>query len=166
MAVKIGYTNVYRDPLGYPTWKEEGLPTETTSHQPAPVTAPEKDYGSLAGWSMIWTLLGIFLGGMALNLTPCVYPLIPITVSYFGGRSSKGKGETFTHGLCYVGGLALTNSSLGVIAALTGGLMGAMLQNPLVLATVAVILLVFAMSFLSFFLHPQSPIHFCFEYSL
>lgn len=99
---------------------------------------------------MIWTLLGIFLGGMALNLTPCVYPLIPITVSYFGGRSSKGKGETFTHGLCYVGGLALTNSSLGVIAALTGGLMGAMLQNPLVLATVAVILLVFASSMFGF----------------
>ncbi len=99
---------------------------------------------------MIWTLLGIFLGGMALNLTPCVYPLIPITVSYFGGRSSKGKGETLAHGLCYVGGMALTNSSLGVAAALTGGLMGAMLQNPLVLAAVAVVLLAFASSMFGF----------------
>jgi len=150
VAVKLGYTNVYRDPRGYPAWKAEGLPVETASHQPAPVAAPEKDYGSLAGWSMIWTLLGIFLGGMALNLTPCVYPLIPITVSYFGGRSSKGKGETLAHGLCYVGGLALTNSILGVAAALTGGLMGAMLQNPFVLAAVAVILLVFASSMFGF----------------
>ncbi len=99
---------------------------------------------------MVWTLLGIFLGGMALNLTPCVYPLIPITVSYFGGRSSKGKGRTLAHGLCYVGGLALTNSSLGVAAALTGGLMGAMLQNPLVLAAVAVVLLAFASSMFGF----------------
>ena len=83
---------------------------------------------------------------MALNLTPCVYPLIPITVSYFGGRRSRGRGQTLAHGLCYVGGLALTNSGLGVAAALTGGLMGAMLQNPLVLAAVALILLALASS--------------------
>lgn len=150
MAVKLGYRNVYRDPIGFPAWKAEGHPFETASYEPAPAAAPEKDYGSLAGWAMVWTLLGIFLGGMALNLTPCVYPLIPITVSYFGGRSSKGKGETFAHGLCYVGGLALTNSSLGVVAAFTGGLMGAMLQNPFVLSAVALILLVFATSMFGF----------------
>lgn len=150
MAVKLGYENVYREPKGYPDWKASDFPVEQSSYKPLPTERPEKDYGSLAGWSMIWTLLGIFLGGMALNLTPCVYPLIPITVSYFGGRSSKGKGETLAHGLCYVGGLALTNSSLGVAAALTGGLMGAMLQNPLVLAAVAVVLLVFASSMFGF----------------
>ena len=43
------------------------------------------------GWAMIWTLLGIFAGGMALNLTPCIYPLIPITVSYFGGQKRLKK---------------------------------------------------------------------------
>jgi len=83
---------------------------------------------------------------MALNLTPCVYPLIPITVSYFGGRNSSGRGALFAHGACYVGGLAITNSALGVAAALTGGLMGALLQNPLVLGAVAVILVGFAAS--------------------
>ena len=107
-----------------------------------------KPPGPLYGWAMIWTILGIFAGGMALNLTPCVYPLIPITVSYFGGRS--GKGQIIGHGLCYVGGLSITNSALGVTAALTGGLMGAMLQNPLVLAVVAVILIVFATSLFGF----------------
>jgi thiol:disulfide interchange protein DsbD len=50
------------------------------------------------------------------------------------------------HGLGYIGGLSLTNSVLGVVAALTGGLMGAMLQNPLVLAFVAAILLSLAAS--------------------
>ena len=150
MAVKLGYEKVYRDPQGYPHWKAAGLPVEQSAYKQLPTEAPGKDYGSLAGWSMIWTLLGIFLGGMALNLTPCVYPLIPITVSYFGGRSSRGEGQTLAHGLCYVGGLALTNSSLGVAAALTGGLMGAMLQNPLVLAAVAVILLVLASSMFGF----------------
>lgn len=98
---------------------------------------------------MVWTLLGIFAGGMALNLTPCVYPLIPITVSYFGGqaiRCGESQRGLVVHGLCYMLGLAATNSTLGVTAALTGGLMGAMLQNPIVLIVVASILILFATS--------------------
>ena len=107
------------------------------------VNQPEAP-GVLYGWAMIWTLLGIFAGGMALNLTPCVYPLIPITISYFGGRSDRR--QLIGHGLCYIGGLSITNSVLGVVAALTGGLMGAMLQNPLVLTFVAAILILLAAS--------------------
>ena len=150
MAVKLGYQNVFREPYGYPEWKSKGLPIEISSAEPShPVSRPQTR-GSLAGWGVVWTLLGIFFGGMALNLTPCIYPLIPITVSYFGGRSTSKKGPLLAHGLCYIGGLALTNSSLGVAAALTGGLMGAMLQNPLVLAAVAVILLVFSTSLFGF----------------
>jgi thiol:disulfide interchange protein DsbD len=99
---------------------------------------------------MIWTLLGVFVGGMALNLTPCVYPLIPITVSYFGGKSGKGLGKLVVNGACYIGGLAVTNSTLGVVAAMTGGLMGALLQNPVVLALIAAILLFFATSLFGF----------------
>src|SRR5512136_837902 len=110
-----------------------GLPSES---QPAGLTASSQEQqtpGPLYGWAMIWTLLGIFAGGMALNLTPCVYPLIPITVSYFGGQAAKGgegQGKLVAHGLLYMIGLAVTNSVLGVVASLTGGLMGAMLQNP------------------------------------
>jgi len=144
--VKLGYNNVYRDPLGYPQWHEKGLPVEIAPAGPPEMAQKPVAPGALYGWAMIWTLLGIFAGGMALNLTPCVYPLIPITVSYFGGRGTKTKGQLIGHGLCYVGGLAITNSSLGVVAALTGGLMGAILQNPIVLASVATILVVFATS--------------------
>jgi len=95
---------------------------------------------------MLWTLLGIFAGGIALNLTPCIYPLIPITVSYFGGRSARGRRNLMFHGACYVGGLAVTNSVLGVFAALTGGLLGSALQHPIALALVAAILIFFATS--------------------
>lgn len=98
---------------------------------------------------MLWTLLGIFAGGLALNLTPCVYPMIPITVSFFGGRAagrSPSQAALVFHGLCYLMGLALTNSLLGVAAALTGGLMGALLQNPIVLIMIAGILIIFATS--------------------
>jgi len=146
VAVSLGYQNVYRDPKGFPQWQARGLPV---GESPAGLTDTAKtgpDYGSLSGWAFVWTLTGIFFGGMALNLTPCVYPLIPITVSYFGGQKSSGKSALFIHGVCYVGGLALTNSALGVAAALTGGLMGALLQNPIVLGAVCVILLGFAAS--------------------
>ncbi len=148
MAVKLGYQKVYREPIGYPQWHAQGLPVETAPAGLSGMVTESEPPGPLHGWKMIWTLLGILFGGMALNLTPCVYPLIPITVSYFGGRS--GKGQLVGHGLCYIGGLALTNSLLGVAAAMTGGLMGAMLQNPIVLATVAAILVIFATSLFGF----------------
>ena len=94
--------------------------------------------------------MGIFAGGLALNLTPCVYPLIPITVSFFGGRSTQDRRGVIGHGICYIGGLALTNSLLGVFAALTGGLIGALLQSPLVVIAIAAVLAAFAMSLFGF----------------
>jgi thioredoxin:protein disulfide reductase len=150
VAVSLGYKNVYRYPEGYPEWQAAGLPVGVSPAGLAGVTEPPKTPGPLYGWAMIWTLLGIFFGGVALNLTPCVYPMIPITVSYFGGRSGQGRGQLMGHGALYIGGLALTNSVLGVIAALTGGLMGTLLQNPVVLALVAAVLLFFATSLFGF----------------
>lgn len=150
MAVQLGYKTVYRDPQGFPEWQAKGLPIESQPAGLSEGTAPSKTPGPLYGWAMVWTLLGIFAGGIALNLTPCVYPLIPITVSYFGGRSGQSQGGLLLHGFFYIGGLSLTNSILGVIAALTGGLMGAMLQNPIVLIIIAAILVFFATSLLGF----------------
>ncbi len=137
--------------MGYPEWKKAGYPAAS---QPAGLSKTSKtepkEPGPLHGWGMIWTLLGIFAGGIALNLTPCVYPLIPITVSYFGGRKGQGRGNLLAHGVCYIGGLSLTNSVLGVTAALTGGLMGALLQSPVVLVAVAAVLVFFASSLFGF----------------
>ncbi|MBU1398327.1 MAG: thioredoxin family protein [Proteobacteria bacterium] len=149
MAVKIGYKNVYRDPIGYPGWQKMGMPVASAFAGLSQAGAEPKAPGPLYGWAMIWTLLGIFVGGMALNLTPCIYPLIPITVSYFGGKatqSASGQSRLIIHGLCYILGLAVTNSTLGVVAALTGGLMGAMLQSPAVLIAVSLVLTAFAAS--------------------
>ncbi len=137
---------MFRYPEGYPQWQSKGLPVAESKTKPL-ADGPKSDLaGSFTGWQLVWTLLGIFAGGLALNLTPCVYPLIPITVSYFGGRSGTGKSGLVGHGICYIGGLSLTNSFLGVMAALTGGLMGAMLQNPLVLVAIAAVMIVFASS--------------------
>lgn len=145
MAVSLGYKQVFRDPKGYPDWQAAGLPVASAPAGLAAGAAPPPER-PLHGWAMLWTLLGVFVGGLALNLTPCVYPLIPITVSYFGGRGGQGRGGLLAHGLCYLLGLALANSLLGVVAALTGGLMGGLLQSPLVLAAVAGMLLASALS--------------------
>ncbi len=88
----------------------------------------------------------VFLGGLALNLTPCIYPLIPITITYFGGQAQGKKGSLFAHSLLYVIGMAVTYSVLGVIAALTGGLFGAAYQYPPVLIGMALIMVFLALS--------------------
>lgn len=149
MAVNLGYRKVFRDPYGYPEWQGRGLPIASSPAGLAQTSETPKAPGPLSGWTMIWTLLGIFAGGMALNLTPCVYPLVPITISYFGGQAAMGgepQRKLAAHGLCYMMGLAVTNSVLGVAAALTGGMMGSMLQNPVVLIVVATVLIFFAAS--------------------
>jgi thioredoxin:protein disulfide reductase len=96
---------------------------------------------------LLITLALIFLGGLALNLSPCIYPMIPITVSYFGGRSGRMKGDTLVHGALYLIGLSVTNSIMGVIAALSGNMMGALLQLPATLIIIAVILIMLGLSF-------------------
>jgi thioredoxin:protein disulfide reductase len=94
----------------------------------------------------LWlTLVGFFVGGLALNLTPCIYPLIPITVSYFGGKE-QGRGATAIHASLYLVGLAVMNSVLGVWASLSGRMVGSALQHPVVLVLMACLFVVFAAS--------------------
>jgi thiol:disulfide interchange protein DsbD len=102
--------------------------------------------------SALWLqLLLVFFGGLLLNLTPCVYPMIPITVGYFGGQSEGRVSKTFGLALVYVLGLALVYSSLGVFAALTGSLFGSWLQSRWVTGVVALVLLLLALSMFGFY---------------
>jgi thiol:disulfide interchange protein DsbD len=101
--------------------------------------------GLVDEYGIILTFAIIFFGGLALNLTPCVYPLIPITISFFGGTDA-GKGRTFWMALAYVLGIAVTYSLLGVAAALGGGLFGALLTNPWVLIGIAALLVGLSLS--------------------
>ncbi len=91
-------------------------------------------------------LLFVFLGGLALNLTPCVYPLIPITVGYFGGQSEGSTTKLFFMGILFILGLAVTYSAIGVVTSLTGAIFGALLQNPIVILTLVAILLALSLS--------------------
>lgn len=107
----------------------------------------EQDIGqeiSQRGWFLTFIL--VFLAGLALNLTPCVYPLIPITISFFGGQAEGKKGHLVKNAIIYVVGMAITYSILGVLASLTGSLFGSALQNPIVLIVIAIILVGLALS--------------------
>jgi thioredoxin:protein disulfide reductase len=96
-------------------------------------------YGNVLGF------LVVLLGGLALNLTPCVYPLIGVTVAYFGNEGG-GSRRVITLAILYVLGIALTFSAVGVVAALSGGLFGGALQNPWILVAIATMLLALAAS--------------------
>ncbi|HLW69535.1 MAG TPA: cytochrome c biogenesis protein CcdA [Candidatus Binataceae bacterium] len=96
-------------------------------------------HGNLAGFLLV------LLGGLLLNLTPCVYPLLGVTVAYFGVGGSETS-RVVRLALLYVLGIALTFSAVGVAAALSGGLFGAALQNPYVLGALAAMLLALAAS--------------------
>jgi len=101
---------------------------------------------TLASSGLLISLLIIFIGGLALNLTPCVYPLIPITVGYFGGQSEGNTGRLFLLGALYVLGMALTYSIIGVITALSGAMFGALLQNQFVIIGIALLFVVLSLS--------------------
>ena len=91
-------------------------------------------------------LLATFLGGLALNLTPCVYPVIPLTLSFFAGQSRSDGRRPFGLAAVYVLGMATMYSALGVAAALSGRLFGSALQSPWVLSAVAIVLVALALS--------------------
>lgn len=106
--------------------------------------APEAS--DLASRSLPLLLVGVFFAGLALNLTPCVFPLIPITLGYFSRQSGGRAGSTFPLALAYVVGIALTYSALGVLAAMSGSIFGSALQSPWVVGLIVAVLLALASS--------------------
>jgi len=97
-------------------------------------------------YGILLTFLLIFLGGLALNLTPCVYPMIPLTISYFGNQKAEKPAVILARAAAYVVGISVTYSSLGVTAALTGKILGSTLQSPWVLAGISLVLVGLSLS--------------------
>lgn len=130
-----------------------GLGTiETKTNIPQVISSENNEIsGSLQEKGLFLTLILIFLGGLALNLTPCVYPLIPITVSYFGAQVSHNKTQQILMAVVYVLGMSVTYSALGLIAALTGSLFGSALQNPIVVSVIAAVIVTLALSMFGLF---------------
>lgn len=113
----------------------------------APPPAGKSDIGQLfEEQGSLVAFFAIFLIGLALNLTPCVYPMLSVTVSLFGGQSETNTVKVFLKAVTYVLGIATMYTVLGVSAALSGTLFGSWLQSPWVLGGIGVLLLGLSLS--------------------
>lgn len=102
--------------------------------------------------------LTAFLGGILISLTPCVYPLIPITAGFIGVNSAGSKFKGLTLSLVYVTGIAVTYSILGLVASLTGKLFGQISTHPLTYFFVGSVIILFGLSMLDLFVMPMPRI--------
>ncbi len=144
IPVRIPFTVVAADPA------QTAVPVD----RPGDVTVPAigdadrpGDIEQLFGTAgVLPALLAIFLVGLALNLTPCVYPMLSVTVSVFGAQDDSRPIRVFFKAALYVVGIATMYSVLGTLAALTGGLFGGLMQSPWLLAGIALLLVLLALS--------------------
>ena len=97
-------------------------------------------------------VLAAYLGGVLASFTPCVYPVIPITVAYIGARSSASRSKGFLLSIIYVLGMAAVYTALGGFAALTGKLFGQIQTNPWVFLIIANICILMGLSMLGVFM--------------
>jgi thioredoxin:protein disulfide reductase len=111
---------------------------------------PQKSSSTGGLFSRGWALgfLGIFALGVGLCLTPCVYPMVPVTIGYFGMQSHENKSRLMLLAGVYVVGIAVTYSILGMLAAAAGknNMFGSVLQKPYVPLGIAAVLVVLALS--------------------
>jgi thiol:disulfide interchange protein DsbD len=94
----------------------------------------------------LYAALTAFVGGLLVCLTPCVYPMVAITVSVFGARSDTSRGRSMWLSTAFVLGIAAMFTPLGLVAGLTGSLFGSALSNPWVTTFIAIVFLGLAAS--------------------
>ncbi len=105
--------------------------------------------------SLSMAFLAAFAGGVLASLTPCVYPMIPITVGYIGSTNIGGsRMRAFVLATVYVAGIAVTYAAMGIFAALTGRLFGEINSSPWSFLLVGNIILLLGLSMLDVFALP------------
>lgn len=122
-------------------------PSETRA--PAEESSPSlfKNFENSLQTNLPLAFLLVFLAGILTSFTPCIFPMLPITLSVLGHHAeSRTRMQNFSRSLVYVLGIAVTYSSLGVMAALTGNLFGSALTNKYVLLTLCLLFFVMAFS--------------------
>lgn len=141
-------------PVASPAAKPAVLPVDQALDGPKPeapvvpaaVPTPQPDAPAApARTGLLLSLLLVFLAGMGASLTPCVFPMIPITMAVIGAKGG-GKTKGFLLSSMLVLGMAVTYTSLGVIAAKSGAVFGAAAQKPGFLIPMALVFVVFSLS--------------------
>ncbi|MGB5695279.1 MAG: cytochrome c biogenesis protein CcdA [Polyangiales bacterium] len=93
----------------------------------------------------------VFVAGLATSLTPCVYPMIAITVSVFGAKHAETRARAALLSTSFVMGIAMLFTPLGIISALTGSAFGSALASPWVVGALAALFTVMALSMFGLF---------------
>ena len=102
----------------------------------------------------ISAILVVFAAGVLTSLTPCVYPMIPVTVAYIGGAAAGNRRRAVALSLTYVLGMAVMYAALGVVAAMLGKIFGEFTRSPWVFGAVGVIVAVLGLGMLDLFTIP------------
>ena len=90
-----------------------------------------KPRGLFEGRGPLTILILVLIGGLALNLTPCVLPMIPINLAIIGaGAQAQSRGRGFLLGSAYGGAMAFVYGVLGVVVILTAGTFGTINSSP------------------------------------
>lgn len=108
------------------------------------------------GQQSLYIVVIIFFTGMLTSLTPCVYPMLPITVTVIGNQA-RNRLQAFLLSLVYVMGLALIYACLGILAASTGQLFGSVASHPVTLLVVASFCFLMALWILQWITLPSLP---------
>jgi thiol:disulfide interchange protein DsbD len=96
-------------------------------------------------------VVSLFGAGVLTSLTPCVYPMIPITAAVIAGTAGEraARARTILLTLTYVLGLALLYATLGLIAGMSGSLFGSIGSNPWARFAIGNLLLLFGLAMLN-----------------
>lgn len=114
-----------------------------------------ENLGQMIELHPVFALAMVFTGGVAVSFTPCIYPIVPVTLGVIGARSAGARWRGFLLSSVYVLGMALTYASLGAFAALSGKLFGQISSSPWTHLLMANLCLLFGLSMLDVFQMPQ-----------
>src|SRR3990172_2690387 len=90
----------------------------------------------------------VFAAGVLTSFTPCVYPMIPVTVTFIGGSAAGDRRRAVGLSAVYVAGLALVYASLGVAAALLGRVFGQFTRSPWIFGGGGLLIVLFGVAML------------------
>ena len=123
--------------------RQRRLPASSfTTRKPA-----SRQRGLFEGRGPLAILLIVFVGGLALNLTPCVLPMIPINLAIIGAGTQAGsRGRGFLLGGVYGAAMALVYGVLGLVVILTAGTFGTINASPWFNLGIAVLFVVLALA--------------------
>jgi thiol:disulfide interchange protein DsbD len=99
--------------------------------------------------------VAVFAAGILVSFTPCVYPVIPLTLGVIGAKSAGSRWRGFTLSLLYVLGMAVTYAVLGAFASLTGRLFGTIGSSPVTYFIVGTVCVVLALAMFGVVRIPQ-----------